>query len=443
MRVLFIEEIQSDWAQEGKKKGFKDNNAESKINDLQKQLKSKYPDERMSDILSMTEDPLVNELTKLYDEKSYKKVPSMPFKKTDQWVNLALRRMMRYAAENDFDRIAWTTGEQQVDRYKLSKQVDKIQTRKFSEGYSVVAYDKNGNTIIREVYQGDELSNVLGKEMAEKIINAADKNKTENWVTISGDDLKVGGEGMKAFYDGIVPSAMSKLGKPFGAKVEEIGISTEKQNVTDEYVIKNARKVESIEQAEEILKSGKNEWIYNINGSNVYRLYDYNDIQDAIKSTGVFKVPINLTTVQSLPVTESMKESVMEGMPLFRTIDNVPSDNQQIFDAAKEKFGTTLDMREAGYILPDGSMLDFSGKHEVRGVDTSFLNGQRFVDHREISDIAYDFDGESTGVKTDMADFLDRGAIRIDYNTGAINLNVAPTKEQKDRLRRLIEAQWR
>ena len=111
----------------------------------------------------------------------------------------------------------------------------------------------------------------------------------------------------------------------------------------------------------------------------------------------------------------------------------------KIFDAAKSKFGTTYDMREAGYILPDGSMLDFSGRHQVRGGDTSFLNGSRTVDHREISDIAYDFDENETGINTDLGDFLDRGAIRIDSNAGAINLNVAPTKAQKDRLKRLIE----
>lgn len=110
----------------------------------------------------------------------------------------------------------------------------------------------------------------------------------------------------------------------------------------------------------------------------------------------------------------------------------------KIFDAAKAKFGTTYDMREAGYILPDGSMLDFSGRHQVEG-DTSFLNGDRTVDHREIADIAYDSDDNDTGVTTDLGDFLDRGAIRIDYNAGAINLNVAPTRAQKDRLKRLIE----
>lgn len=141
-------------------------------------------------------------------------------------------------------------------------------------------------------------------------------------------------------------------------------------------------------------------------------------------------------TMHSVDVTPAMRESVMQGQPKFSLRD---AETEKIFATAKEKFGTTYDMREAGYILPDGSMLDFSGKHQVRDTDTSFLNGNRTVDHREIADIAYDFDENETGVETDMGDFLDRGAIRIDSNAGAINLNVAPTKAQKDRLKRLIE----
>ena len=41
-------------------------------------------------------------------------------------------------------------------------------------------------------------------------------------MSFEGLDLKVGGEGMKSFYDNIVPKAANKLGKPFGAKIEEV-----------------------------------------------------------------------------------------------------------------------------------------------------------------------------------------------------------------------------
>ena len=38
-------------------------------------------------------------------------------------------------------------------------------------------------------------------------------------MTLRGLDLKVGGEGMKGFYDQILPKSLEKLGKKFDAKV--------------------------------------------------------------------------------------------------------------------------------------------------------------------------------------------------------------------------------
>ncbi len=45
-----------------------------------------------------------------------------------------------------------------------------------------------------------------------------------------------------------------------------------------------------------------------------------------------------------------------------RKISDTPEEKEKtglIFDTAKNKFGLTSDIREAGYILPDGTMLDF------------------------------------------------------------------------------------
>jgi len=43
-------------------------------------------------------------------------VPDMPFKKT--WLDLAFKRMLRVAAEQGHERISWTTGKMQLDRYE-------------------------------------------------------------------------------------------------------------------------------------------------------------------------------------------------------------------------------------------------------------------------------------------------------------------------------------
>ena len=116
-------------------------------------------------------------------------------------------------------------------------------------------------------------------------------------------------------------------------------------------------------------------------------------------------------------------------------------ESEKLFAHAKKIFGVTNDLREAGYILPDGTLLDFSGRHMLDpGSDSSFLRGRRSVDHREIHMLNYESDGDTpSGMDTSMEDFIGRGAIRIDDNAGSINLSRKPTRKQAQVLRRLIQ----
>lgn len=136
---------------------------------------------------------------------------------------------------------------------------------------------------------------------------------------------------------------------------------------------------------------------------------------------------------------EKMYNSAAENGLMF----SKENDDKKIVDAAVKHFGVTNDIREAGYVLADGRMLDFSGRHLLNpGEDSSFLKGGRTSDHRTISEIeyAYEANGEEieTGLKTSMPEFIRMGNIRIDNNAGSINLSFRPTKEQKEVLRRLI-----
>ena len=67
------------------------------------------------------------------------------------------------------------------------------------------------------------LSNV-GKDIAKKMIDGEGVDGELGGKRLQGNDLKVGGSGMIAFYDQIVPKAAKKLGKPFGADVETVEI---------------------------------------------------------------------------------------------------------------------------------------------------------------------------------------------------------------------------
>jgi len=52
-------------------------------------------------------------------------IPAAPFEKN--WQELGMKRMIRYAAENGYDKIAWTSGEQQAKRYNIANVINGIE----------------------------------------------------------------------------------------------------------------------------------------------------------------------------------------------------------------------------------------------------------------------------------------------------------------------------
>ena len=279
-RVLFIEEVQSDWAQDGKKKGFIEknvtptntktvNDSEAKIiKDTLNYSKKKYKEE-LADFTGIHD--LINietgEVASIYIDKgdninkainkalvliednklrtenpqtidNDNKIPNMPYKKTDQWIGMAIRRVMQIAVQDGFDRIAWATGEQSADRYSLAQKVDIIFTEKVEDVDDLYFVDikvKDGTDISLEVeneivrntqeYKGKTLESIIGKELSKKIL------ESEGEQQIKGEGLEFGGEGMKTFYNSILPKVAKKEAQRFdkSAKVDvvEIGLDNE------------------------------------------------------------------------------------------------------------------------------------------------------------------------------------------------------------------------
>jgi hypothetical protein len=122
--------------------------------------------------------------------------------------------------------VALPTGARVAERFDLSKQIDSISHQKNPDGtYKVVATDKNGRAALNDTsVPQDKLSSIVGKEVAQKIIDAEGKAYPEGSVSegmkkLSGLDLQVGGEGMKKYYDEIYPGYLKKFGKKYGATV--------------------------------------------------------------------------------------------------------------------------------------------------------------------------------------------------------------------------------
>lgn len=293
-KVLFLEEIQSDWAAKGRKEGFKSttpeglqesyNETKQEFNDFRNELAKKYdkhhlvgsgavvgdfkdiatPDEiEQFRLLQLNRDSLGREL----DAKK-SGVPSAPLLKS--WHELALKRMLRYAAENDFDKMAWISGEQTADRYDLSKQVDQIRyTQNDASNFNIEILKDRKVVIKKDNQTHSDIETLVGKDITKKIESGEGKElfpdpKFPTMKSLSGVDLKVGGEWAFTLYDKVIPNFLKKYGKKWGAKVGKVDI-------------------EQVKATEE---------------------NPYAEVK---------------TSQQSIPITESMKGAVLEvGQPLFQ-----------------------------------------------------------------------------------------------------------------------------
>lgn len=306
-------------------------------------------------------------------DKGYDSVPDAPFR--DSWDALAMKRMLRLAAEEGYDKIAWTSGQMQSDRYGMTKVLGDFYYKPNGDGtYKVSAalnQRRTGYTDYSDLnYDSltiDKIGEIFGKEIAGKVSEGKGRkgyshNNEGDWITFSGRDLKMANEGMRYFYDQKLVNWMNKYGKKWGVQVADLTLP-------------------NLENEEG--------W-------------------------------------HSVDVTPEMRESVMQGQVMFRTTEQ----REQLFADAKKEFGTTTDMREAGYLLPDGSMLDFSKKNN--GGEP----GRRGADHRDIARVIND---RSYGTMTEyLDDFINEGAIRLIPESGAFSVAQQPTKEQKNILRNFI-----
>ena len=291
-RVLVIDEIQSKRHQEGREKGYRGVGlakevlaAEEEVRKTNRELtayreplKEKYnfkelggsmferlknfdamlfEEERtIMDALGKARNQAEKRLQELREQE--KGIPSAPFEKN--WHELAMKRMLRLAAEEGFDKVAWTTGEQQAQRYDMSKVVSHIACDKvgkngnksFSMGldYKFIV-DPNGIVVSsKDEYVGKSLADIVGKTLANKMLEMQEGD------TISGDGLRIGGEGMKGFYDRMLPSFVQKYTKKWGAKVGEVTMPSLEENNTMWSVDVTPEMQESVMQGQTMFRMG-------------------------------------------------------------------------------------------------------------------------------------------------------------------------------------------
>jgi len=211
-KVLFIEEIQSDWHQRGRQQGYQtqdDAKVKSLLAEKDEIVNRGTRDASTGGLTIQPQDlrrynELVNQIEPLLPIPAGS-VPDAPFKQS--WSDLAMKRVMQMAADGGYDRVAWTTGRQQADRYDLSRQISEVHY----SGSNFKAYDHDGATVIsRTGVKESDLPDLIGKEAADKLMAQKSDGTLRSLV---GQDLKVGGEGMFSFYDKMLPKKAQKIAR--------------------------------------------------------------------------------------------------------------------------------------------------------------------------------------------------------------------------------------
>ncbi|MEY2654401.1 MAG: hypothetical protein RLZZ524_1429 [Pseudomonadota bacterium] len=372
-RVLHIDEIQSDWAQQGRDRGFKDPKAAERMAAIQKeydlydqQMRELMPQRgvRQTDLeakvradlglprhtVDMTpeqaaqywaardelvfNDPVLMDLNERYAnanlERSRRReaidglmgqaggLPAAPFvTQTKDWTDLTLKRAMIEAERGGYDAVAWTPGMHHAERYDLSSRVGKINY--FPNQRELRVFDHEGNILHQGQHSPEELGGVLGKDNAQRLLTGSKLNENKlgdedfAFYRLEPDDMTWGGEGMKAYYDKIVPDRLTKLARTLDpeARIESMpaGYKTSLESSIDDAgeMVGGAR----------VYEQGQS---WGTIGEQPGRLLrEFPTYEQATEFTDMAHWPRGGPAPQlpMLRLTPRMREEIQKGLPLF------------------------------------------------------------------------------------------------------------------------------
>ena len=287
------------------------------------------------------------------------KVPRAPFVgSTQSWSSLVVKRMLRYAAERGYDRLSWDTGATNAARYPdaLRQKIDNIawstpgsdgvryvHAKPRDGGKSLVfEVDKDGKILSSSQgnAKGKPIDEVFGKDMAGKIMAERDGD-------IDSKDFLIGAKGFEDLYDKQIPQFLNKYARKWNSRVEPTRINkggapteeyrgpepTEDQiakvweaicaRPTDQrfvspitgerlhYRINRVSNEQTLRRVEESMKEGKTftEAMHEDGSPDIAKIFGGEMART--------KTAVSEAHVHSVPITESMRESVMQGQPLF------------------------------------------------------------------------------------------------------------------------------
>lgn len=242
-----IEELQGDWGQNIRDKGFKGEKEKLQpdFDKVEEKLMATNDDKLLGlpTVKQVLEKAVTDGVINKQEAATYKRytdienstpVPDMPFKKN--WDEVLIKRIIRDAVDKGHKFITVTPGEAQALRYQneIRQKIDTVNWVKSSslEGNKIDRVVRikpsNGSELILDIdkdgiilnghkeLKGKTLDEAIGKDIARQIFEKPEGN-------IDAKGYVMGAEGMKGYYDKMVVSKFDNIVKKYGTRLEPFG----------------------------------------------------------------------------------------------------------------------------------------------------------------------------------------------------------------------------
>ena len=395
--VTFMEELQSDWASDGRKKGFTSNPEEiTKVIDNVK--KYDVPkDEGDWSVKVLENSGVPKELADKwygFEIAGTDTIPNNPLLKN--WQEMTTKRALQEAVSNKSEYFAWINGTQTSARYNLATQLDNVEwktagnpknlekqiTMKVNSGGTQnIGINEKGQVTFatQQNWEGKSLDEVIGKGLADKIM--ADETGI-----LAGEGLQFGGEWAINLYDKQVGNIVKDL---TGAKVidMDMGLPVVKKEVAG--------------------GTGTNNWVRgsvgNMSlsisdvtvGSSIRKAGGFGDEFVIIKVLNDSKTKFTVMPLESIEKIAKIKKIDSENMwtPAYKTM---LKDNNIIEELQANRFSEDIDISDSFKAQPkqyqQGIKLtpEIIAKIKGQGAKIKPTSGKKFdmeLDDKELLDI--------------------------------------------------------
>ena len=384
-KVTFMEELQSDWAREGRTKGFQKSDdvalAEKQFQEASKKWEDfrnkgwdnyektgKDPVPAMVDEgnrLRINRDTAESLLNRVKNETT----PNHPL--LNKWQELSIKRGLKDAVDNNSEYFSWINGEQTSARYNLATYLDDVNWQKGTNGKNIMLNTKDGKRL--KLVIGDdgvilysELDGAKGKKLDEAFGKGlADKIMGEESGKLSGEGLKFGGEWAENLYDKQVKNIVEDL---TGGKVEviDLGLPIVKEsniswNVGDSsarYAGANHLDMAKYKNLKvgDIISQGPNafsEWVVtDVLGDGKFEATPRTEWNKKIRTTPseVFDISQKTTTQQAIKLTPEIRAKILGQAPQVKQPSGVsPFDNKS--DVPQYSAGDTSQLSDSASLI--------------------------------------------------------------------------------------------